>query len=75
MEAFVPYSNNITIRASGFSLWGLGYSLGLGMEDLTQSWKKLSLTEVEETNIDLSNDKKNKVSVLAAKFFTRRMRN
>lgn len=39
------------------SLWGLGYSLALGMEDLTQSWKKMSLTDVEETNIDLSSDK------------------
>ena len=45
------------------------------MEDLAQSWKKLSLTDVEETNIDLSNDKKKKGTVLAAKFFTWRSLN
>lgn len=57
------------------SLGGLGYSLGLGMEDLAQSWKKMSLTDVEETNIDLSSDKKKTTTVLAAKFFTRRSLN
>lgn len=36
---------------------------------------KLSLTDVEETNNDLSNDKKKKEMVLAAKFFTRRSLN
>ena len=45
------------------------------MEDLAQSWKKLSLTGVEETNIDLSHDKKKKGTVLAAKFFTQRSLN
>ncbi|XP_023888298.1 uncharacterized protein LOC112000407 [Quercus suber] len=45
------------------------------MEDLAQSWKKLSLTDEEKTNVDLSSDKRNKGSVLAAKFFTRRSLN
>lgn len=40
------------------SLGDLGYSLGLGMEDLAQSWKKMSLIDLEETHIDLSSDKK-----------------
>lgn len=52
---------------------GLGYSLGIGMEDLEHVWKKMSLTltNVEDTNIDLSSDKKKMEIVLVAKFFTR----
>ena len=41
------------------------------MEDLEQVWKKMSLTNVEDMNIDLSSDKRNMEIVLAAKFFTR----
>lgn len=42
------------------------------MEDLTLKWKSLSLTEVEESKVDLTRDKKKMEVVLAAKFFTRR---
>lgn len=35
----------------------------------------MSLTDVEETNIDLSSDKKKTTTVLATKFFTRRSLN
>lgn len=35
-------------------------------------WKSLSLTEVEESKVDLMRDKKKTGTVLAAKFFTRR---
>lgn len=40
------------------------------MEDLEHVWKKMSLTNVEDTIIDLSSDKKMEI-VLAAKFLTR----
>ena len=42
------------------------------MEDLTNRWRSLSLTEVEEVKVDLTRDKKTMGIVLAAKFFTRR---
>ena len=42
------------------------------MEDLAQKWKTLSLSEVEDTKVDLSRGKKKKDFLLAAKFFTRR---
>lgn len=42
------------------------------MDDLTLRWKSLSLTEVEESKVDLMRDKKKTGTVLAAKFFTRR---
>lgn len=41
------------------------------MDDLTLRWKSLSLTEVEESKVDLMRDKKKTGTVLAAKFFTR----
>ena len=42
------------------------------MEDLTSRWKNLSLTEVEESKVDLTRDKKKVGTVLATKFFTHR---
>ena len=43
------------------------------MEDLAQKWKTLSLSEVEDTKVDLSRGKKKKIDfLLVAKFFTRR---
>ncbi|KAK7841119.1 hypothetical protein CFP56_015772 [Quercus suber] len=45
------------------------------MEDLAQKWKTLSLTETEDTRVDLSRDKKKLDFVLATKFFTRRSLN
>ena len=52
-------------------MWGLGNSLGIGMEDLEHVWKKMSLTNMEDANIDLSSDKRKMEIVLVAKFFTR----
>ena len=52
-------------------MWGLGNNLGIGMEDLEHVWKKMSLTNMEDANIDLSSDKRKMEIVLAAKFFTR----
>ena len=45
------------------------------MEDLAQKWKTLSLSEVEDTKVDLSRGKKKLDFVLASKFFTRRSLN
>ena len=45
------------------------------MEDLAQKWKTLSLSEVEDTKVDLSRGKKKLDFVLAAKFFTHRSLN
>ena len=42
------------------------------MDDLTLRWKSLSLTEVEESKVDLTRDKKKTGTVLATKFFTRK---
>ena len=42
------------------------------MDDLTNRWWSLSLTEEEEAKVDLTKEKKKTGSVLAAKFFTRR---
>ena len=43
------------------------------MDDLTNRWRSLSLTEEEEeAKVDLTKEKKKTGSVLAAKFFTRR---
>ena len=43
------------------------------MEDLAQKWKTLSLSEVEDTKVDLSRGKKKtKDFLLVAEFFTRR---
>lgn len=42
------------------------------MEDLTNRWRSLSLTEVEEVKVDLTRDKKTTSVVLAVKFFIRR---
>lgn len=42
------------------------------MEDLTQSWKKLSLSKEEGRNVDLTSNKKEGKCVLAVKFLTRR---
>ena len=42
----------------GFLVWGLGYNSRAGMEDLTKSWKILSLSEKEEDKLDLSKRKK-----------------
>ena len=53
-------------------MWGLGYSFRAGMEDLTMSWKKLSLSEKEGDKLDLSKRKKSHGFVLIAKFYTRR---
>ena len=55
-----------------FLVWGLGYSSRAGMEDLTKSWTKLSLTKKEGDKLDLSKRKKSHGFVLAAKFYTRR---
>ena len=41
------------------------------MDDLAQSWKKLSLFEEEGRKVDLSRNKKVGSFVLAAKFLTR----
>lgn len=41
------------------------------MDDLAQSWKKLSLFEEEGRKLDLSRNKKVGSFVLAAKFLTR----
>lgn len=66
-------------------LVGLGFILFLcgvwetviwiGMEDLTKSWKKLSLSKKEGDKFDLSKSKKSQCFVLAAKFYTRRLVN
>ena len=45
------------------------------MEDLANNWKKLSLSEKEGDEIDLSGNKKTTSFVLAAKFFTCRSLN
>ena len=45
------------------------------MEDLTKSWKKLSLSEKEGDKFDLSKSKKSQCFVLASKFYTRRFVN
>lgn len=45
------------------------------MEDLAQKWKTLSLSEVEDTKVDLLRGKKKLDFILAAKFFTRRSLN
>ena len=45
------------------------------MEDLTQRWKKMLLSEAKGTKCDLSKEKKAMKFVLAAKFFTRRTLN
>ena len=47
------------------------------MDDILQDWKKLSLTEEEDTKLSLSKSKNlhNKEFVLAAKFLTRRALN
>ena len=56
----------------------VGFSRGLGvyrlrrMEEITQSWKRLSLIEEEGRNLDLTQNKREGRFVLAAKFFTRR---
>ena len=55
----------------------VGFSRGLGvyrlrrMEEITQSWKRLSLIEEEGRNLDLTQNKREGRFVLAAKFFTR----
>ena len=47
----------------------------LGMEDLANNWKKLSLSEKEGDEIDLSRIRKTTSFVLATKFFTHRSLN
>lgn len=42
------------------------------MEEITQNWRKLSLSEEEGRNIDLSKNKREGSLVLAASFLTRR---
>lgn len=42
------------------------------MEDIASRWKKLSLSDTEGKNVDLSKEKKRLEFVLAAKFLTRR---
>ena len=42
------------------------------MDDLTNRWWSLSLTDEKEAKVDLMKEKKKTGSVLAAKFFTRR---
>ena len=42
------------------------------MEEITQNWRKLSLSEEEGRNIDLSKNKREGSLVLAARFLTRR---
>ena len=51
------------------------FSLAAGMEDLTRSWQKLSLTNKEGVNVDLTESRKVHGFALAAKFFTRRSLN
>ena len=50
-------------------------SLVIGMEDLTRSWQKLSLTNKEGVNVDLTENKRLNSFALAAKFFTWRSLN
>ena len=42
------------------------------MEDIASRWKKLSLSDTEGKNVDLSKEKKRLEFVLTAKFLTRR---
>lgn len=42
------------------------------MEDIANRWKKLSLSDMEGKNVDLSKEKKRLKLVLTAKFLTRR---
>ena len=50
-------------------------SLVTGMEDLTRSWQKLSLTNKDGVNVDLTENKRLNSFTLIAKFFTRRSLN
>ena len=45
------------------------------MEELSQKWKKLSLTNTEGSKFDLSKEKHLPKFVLVGKFFTRRVIN
>ena len=46
-----------------------------GMEDLTRSWQKLSLTNKEGVNVDLIENREVHCFALAAKLFSRRSLN
>ena len=74
-EGAFPLVTLLLVGLGDFLFWGLGYSFRVGMEDLTKSWTKLSLSVKEGDRLDLSKMKKSQGFVLAAKFYTRRSMN
>ena len=65
-----PPSTTVTRGQVGLFFGGTGKQFY--MEELSQRWQKISLTDTEGTKFDLSKEKQSSEFVLAGKFFTRR---